>query len=274
MSTNISLTSAMRANLSSLQDVAKLIGTTQQRLATGRRVNSATDDATAYFSAQAGFNKADALTSLKAAMGEGLQKIQTGLTAVSSATDILKQMKSLADQALASNDSTTKGNLETQFNTLRTQLNSLTQNDANYKGTNLLSGTSGNDLTVNFNEDASSNITISATDTTSTSYEPAAASGWATANSNITTSRDAATTAITSFNGLATSLGAYSSFIQARIDFTHQASNIFKTGAENLVAADMNEEGANMLMLQTRQQLGTTALALSSQAAQSVLRLF
>ncbi|TAN45962.1 MAG: flagellin, partial [Nitrospirae bacterium] len=47
-----------------------------------------------------------------------------------------------------------------------------------------------------------------------------------------------------------------------------------KTGADNLTLADMNEEGANMLMLQTRQSLGITSLSLASQAAQSVLRMF
>jgi len=50
--------------------------------------------------------------------------------------------------------------------------------------------------------------------------------------------------------------------------------NTLTQGADKLTAADMNEEGANMLMLQTRQSLGTTALSLSAQAAQSVLRLF
>jgi len=50
--------------------------------------------------------------------------------------------------------------------------------------------------------------------------------------------------------------------------------NTLQEGADKLTLADMNEEGANMLMLQTRQALGTTALALSSQAAQAVLRLF
>ena len=47
-----------------------------------------------------------------------------------------------------------------------------------------------------------------------------------------------------------------------------------KPGADQLTLADMNEEGANMLMLQTRQALGTTSLSLASQAAQNVLRLF
>jgi flagellin-like hook-associated protein FlgL len=50
--------------------------------------------------------------------------------------------------------------------------------------------------------------------------------------------------------------------------------NTLEDGAVNLTIADMNEEGATMLMLQTRQALGTTSLSLASQAAQSVLRLF
>ncbi len=50
--------------------------------------------------------------------------------------------------------------------------------------------------------------------------------------------------------------------------------NALTIGADNLTAADTNEEGANMLMLQTRQSLGTTSLSLASQAAQSVLQLF
>jgi flagellin-like hook-associated protein FlgL len=50
--------------------------------------------------------------------------------------------------------------------------------------------------------------------------------------------------------------------------------NTLQTGADNLVLADSNEEGANMLALQTRQQLSTTALSLANQASQAVLRLF
>ena len=64
------------------------------------------------------------------------------------------------------------------------------------------------------------------------------------------------------------------SIITARQDFTQSMINVLKDGAAGLTNADMNEEGANMLMLQTRQALGTTSLSLASQAAQSVLRLF
>jgi len=269
---SITLTSAMRSNLLSLQGISQDVQTTQLRLATGKRVNSAADDASAFFSAQQGYNKADALSGLKAAMGEGLQKIQTSLTAAQTATGILKQMKSLADQALATSDATTRANLEDQYNELRTQLTSVTQNDANYKGTNLLSGVAGNDLVITFNEDATSNITIAATDTTATTYTPAA--GDFSTDAGIATARDDAASATTAFQSVSTTLGSYSSFIQARIDFTSQLSNIFQTGADNLVNADMNQEGANMLALQTRQELSITALSLASQANQAVLRLF
>jgi flagellin-like hook-associated protein FlgL len=64
------------------------------------------------------------------------------------------------------------------------------------------------------------------------------------------------------------------SVVQTRQDFTKATINTLRTGADNLVLADTNEEGANLLALQTRQQLSTTALSLAAQAAQNVLRLF
>ena len=62
--------------------------------------------------------------------------------------------------------------------------------------------------------------------------------------------------------------------IQNRQDFTKSLINTLKTGSDNLTNADTNEEAANLLALQTRQQLSQTALSLSNQADQAVLRLF
>ena len=62
--------------------------------------------------------------------------------------------------------------------------------------------------------------------------------------------------------------------MQARQDFTKNLISVLQIGADNLVLADTNEEGANMLALNTRQQLSTTALSLAAQADQNVLRLF
>jgi flagellin-like hook-associated protein FlgL len=72
----------------------------------------------------------------------------------------------------------------------------------------------------------------------------------------------------------ASKFGSNLSVVQNRQDFTKNMINLLQTGADSLVLADSNEEGANMLALQTRQQLSTTALSLASQADQAVLRLF
>lgn len=72
----------------------------------------------------------------------------------------------------------------------------------------------------------------------------------------------------------AKTLASNSSILTTRLDFTSSLTGILQSGADNLTLADMNEEGANMLMLQTRQQLGTSSLSMGAQAAQSVLRLF
>ena len=62
--------------------------------------------------------------------------------------------------------------------------------------------------------------------------------------------------------------------VTTREDFTDNMINNLVSGSDKLTLADMNEEAANMLALQTRQQLATNSLSLASQAAQSVLRLF
>jgi len=63
------------------------------------------------------------------------------------------------------------------------------------------------------------------------------------------------------------------SVIQVRQDFTEDLMNTLEQGADNLVLADMNEEGANLLTLQTRQALAVQSLSISSTQSQQVLNL-
>ena len=72
----------------------------------------------------------------------------------------------------------------------------------------------------------------------------------------------------------ASAFGSNLSIVQNRQDFTNNMVNTLTTGSDGLTLADGNLEGANMLALQTRQQLSITALSLASQADQNVLRLF
>jgi len=62
--------------------------------------------------------------------------------------------------------------------------------------------------------------------------------------------------------------------LQTRLDFTEVYINTLETGGSKLTLADINEEGANLLALQTRQQLGISALAFAGQAEQGILALF
>ena len=85
---------------------------------------------------------------------------------------------------------------------------------------------------------------------------------------------DGLTAGLNTLRSQASSFGSNLSLVEIRTEFTKQMINTLQVGADNLVLADTNEEGANMLALQTRQQLSTTALSLASQADQAVLRLF
>lgn len=267
---DISLTAGMRSNLLQLQNTSKLIDRTQERLSTGKKVNSALDNPTNFFAAQAAQNRAADFATRKDGMGEAIQAAKAADSGITAITALIAAAKGIAEAALGTASTTDRAGFATQFATLRSQIDSLAA-DSGYKGTNLLKS---DKLTVNFNENASSNLDINGFDATSTGLGVvAAANSWA-ANADIqaaATNLDAANTTLRSKSkDLATNLN----IVTTRQSFTDSMINTLNTGADNLTLADMNNEGANMLMLQTRASLGTTALSLSSQAAQSVLRLF
>ena len=127
-----------------------------------------------------------------------------------------------------------------------------------------------------FNEDGSNTLSVqgfSAASSGSVAGVTISAANFAT-NTSIETAISQIDAAVTQLRTEAQKLSSSLSTIQIRADFTTGMENTLNTGADNLTLADMNEEGANMLMLQTRQNLGTTSLSLASQAAQAVLQLF
>ena len=80
--------------------------------------------------------------------------------------------------------------------------------------------------------------------------------------------------ALTSLRSRAQVLGANVAILNTRLDFTSAYVNTLTAGAGKLTLADLNEEGANLLALQTRQQLGIQSLAFAGQSEQSILGLF
>lgn len=405
---DISLTASMRTNLLSLQNTQSLMDTTQERLSTGLKVNSAIDNASSYYTAQSLNNRASDLSALLDSMGQGIQTIQAANEGIEAITEFVEQAKAIANSArdaasktdvktlnakfsdlttpqtpktatgtslafevtrtdgttldISLKDAVGKVNAELeaadlqakslddyvvqvkeaievggeefakivdikvddktgkitftakagynikatgagdlaglgkdpdagtptndvtstvavntdrqkyalQFNEILTQIDNLAK-DAGYKGINLLQM---NTLTVIFNEDRSSQIEVKGTDASSVGLMlDEAVNNWQT-NEDIETSIRQTEEAISSLRIMASDYGNYYSIVQNRQSFTKSLVNVLTEGADNLTLADMNEESANMLALQTRQQLAINSLSLASQAAQGVLQLF
>ena len=379
---DISLTASMRSNLLSLQQTQDLMDMTQERLSTGKKVNSAIDNPSSYYTAQSLTNRASDLNALLDSMGQGIQTIQAANEGIEAITDFVQQAKALANtardnatikgvtssgtyasptggsgadqtitvsvdgnenqditftidddatiedaaEALADalNDGTdgvkdadgtvlgtftatvengqirisnTDGLVATvsgtfagitvagdignstrvtsmrQYNEILDQIDQLAK-DSGYKGVNLLQG---NDLKVIFNEDRSSYLTITGTfaDTSEEGLNISRAADWTNPdNVAIDASITELEYAVTSLRNMASEFGNNYSIVENRENFTESLINVLEEGSDKLTLADMNEESANMLALQTRQQLAINSLSLASQAAQSVLSLF
>jgi flagellin-like hook-associated protein FlgL len=348
----ISLTASMRSNLLSLQNTAELMSQTQERLATGKKVNSAIDNPSSYYTAQSLNNRANDLSSLLDSMGQAVSTIKAANEGITSITSFVEQAKAVAQSAADTTDVEARAKYAAQFDSLMDQIDSMA-NDSGYKGINLLKG---ENLTVKFSENNSSmeiegvNATYSALgmdkisdndakiwtgEKTATelsgaetlaTLDTAVGSGHTsvgqlfkvTADSNyyilsdntgvaadsklsdlieagkahaltkvdakyydieggaseINDSIAQTVAAISKLRTDASTFGNNYSIVQTREEFTNNLINVLEEGADKLTLADMNEESANMLALQTRQQLAINSLSLASQAAQSVLQLF
>ena len=155
-----------------------------------------------------------------------------------------------------------------QYNAVLGQYNMLIK-DSNYKGINLLLG---NALKVDFNEDKSSRLEIEGKDLRSETLGIKEAD-WKTVE-ELQSSVEDISRAIAKTRQTSNELGNNYSVILSRQEFTESMINILTEGADKLTLADMNEESANMLALETRQMLAINSLSLASQSSQSVLRLF
>ena len=458
MVNDISLTASMRSNLLSLQNTQSLMDRTQERLSTGKKVNSAIDNPSSYYTARSLTNRASDLSALLDSMGQGIQTIQAANEGIEAVTSFVEQAKALINTARdtsagtdggmtvsgdfaataatkknvtfdisinggaaetltiedVGNDSTTQdieqlranveaglkaltapeaadftvevsddgkslviknadptvsftiskktggsntdtingltltgtkpagGNDRTsaqaQYNEILNQINQLAK-DSGYKGVNLLAG---GELKVKFNEKGDSSLTITGENASAQGLGLADAEDWAkvetattqaktaleNAQKTLTTAQNATVApsgadytteeakqqaiataqqdvdtkqaaydalvktdtaaqktkiedsiklvdaAISTLRTWASDFGNNYSIVQSREDFTENLINVLTEGADKLTLADMNEESANMLALQTRQQLAINSLSLASQAAQSVLQLF
>jgi flagellin len=268
---DIVLSSGVRSNLLQIQQTADLITQTSTRLATGKRVNSALDNPINFFTAQGLSVRANDLNSLLDNMSTGINTIQAANNGISAITKLVQSAQSLVSQAQQTSDPTVRTTLAAQFNEVLNQIDQLSS-DSGINGVNLLGG---NDLTIVLNETGASTVVVTSYDDTvgGDLAVANAANNWA-AGTDIAAAAADLTTALVTLRSQSQTLSSNLQTVQVRQDFTKAMINTLNSGADSLTLADSNEEGANLLALQTRQQLSTTALSLAAQADQNVLRLF
>jgi flagellin len=392
---DVTLSSAVRDSLLSLQSTTNLIERTQGRLSTGLEVSGAIDDPVKFFQAKSLSDRASDFDSKKDDIDQGISTVTAALDATEAVEDIVSQLKGIALSAKSAT-STQIGDLVSQFNDLRTQISNLTT-DAEYQGLNLVNGT-GSTLTVQFSNETTSTLTVSSVDITAgrnglnvekaltaaaltgstlnfsyafqtdstmsigdtitltyagessftiasggseytvnfgggtitltvdsaggtgsftagetlsqgetitlthttgagalteaLQFDMGATSGGNTGTYATLTDTDGArvldkdfTTeinnmindldaALTTLRTKSQTLGSNVALLQTRLEFTETYVNTLQAGSDKLTLADLNEEGANLLALQTRQQLGIQALSFAGQAEQGILGLF
>jgi flagellin len=164
----------------------------------------------------------------------------------------------------------TRTSLASQYDALRTQIDQLAA-DAGFNGVNLLNG---DGLKVVFNENSTSSLSISGVTFDSSGLGVSASTNSFQTDKDISDALGNLSAALNTLRSQASTFGSNLSIVQIRQDFTKATINTLQIGADNLTLADTNEEGANLLALQTRQSLSTTSLALAAQASNNVLKLF
>ena len=155
-----------------------------------------------------------------------------------------------------------------QYSEILNQYDSIIK-DSTYKGVNLLKSEK---LNVRFNENGSADLNVNGKDMSSNALGLSTVA-WSN-HGDIAQSLQEIASALKSIRAFTVELGNNYSIITNRQEFTENLINILTEGADKLTLADMNEESANMLSLQTRQQLAINSLSLASQASQAVLKLF
>jgi flagellin len=262
VNTNVGAMVALQNLATTQSDLAM----TQNRISTGLKVSSAKDNAAIWAIAQNQRATSDSLNSVISSLQRGQSTVDVALSAGASVSDLLTQMK---EKALAAADTTLDTNsrnaLNSEFQSLRDQINKVVSN-ATFNGGNMLQS-GGTTVKAIANADATSVITVQAQDLSL---------GGATLTANIGTTATIGTvttatnmigflnTAIANVSSAVGKLGTGDKALASHLTFINNLQNTIDAGIGNLVDADLAKESANLQALQTKQQLGIQSLSIAA----------
>jgi flagellin len=254
------------------------LSTTQNRISTGLKINTAKDNGAVWAIAQNSRSDISALDSVKDSIQRGQSTVDVAVSAGQTISDLLNQMKAkalaAADTSLDTNSRTAMAN---DFVALRNQISKTIAN-ASFNGTNLLK-TGATSLYSLADSTGAQKLTVQAevmgltagaagtiiTFTVGTTFATAAAASTVVAQ---------LTASITNVNAAVAKLGTGSSALQTHLNFISQLQDTMTAGVGNLVDADVAKESANLQALQTKQQLGIQALSIANSSKSTLLSLF
>lgn len=304
VNTNIAAMTALQALQSTSADMLK----TQNRISTGLRVATASDNAAYWSIATTMRSDKQALSSVSDALGLGSATVDIATKGLESSISIASQIK--AKLVAARSPGVDRSKIQSEISQLQSSLQD-TVSGASFSGQNWLkvdaSGSTSRTLVSSFSRDASNNLVINTisvdlSGTTGSMLIDSSGGGngildksrnvtsggnYTVLNLSITSLTDSTAdltdledyikgvdASITSMTNAATALGAVKSRVNSQKDFAKSLMDAIDTGVGTLVDADMNEESTKLQALQVRQQLGVQALSLANQSSQMILSLF
>ena len=260
--------------LQNLNTIAGELKTTQDRISTGRRVDTSRDNGAIWAIAQGQRSQSSSMNAVKDSLRRGQSITDVALAAGATISDLLNAMK---EKALAASDTTlttaSVTALNEDFKALRDQITKAVTN-ATFDGANLIKS-GGTSIAALASADGGSKMTISAVNLSLGSTTVTVA---ATASFNTSTSAAALVTtvgtSITNLNAALAKIGTKAKSLDAYLTFAGKLQDSLDNGIGNLVDADLAKESARLQSLQAKQQLGVQALSIANQSTSILQNLF
>jgi len=260
--------------LQNLQKTNSELATTQNRINTGKSINSAKDNGAIWAIAQSQRSESASLNAVKSSLQRGQSTVDVALSAGESISDLLTQMKTLALSASDTSLGTSaRASLNEDFINLRDQITTVVAN-ASFDGTNLInSGTAGFKALANAKGSSTINVAQQNLSLGGTIVTVAAAGVLDTA-ANATTMIATVDASIKNVSTALSKLGTGSKAFENHLTFVGKLQDSLDAGVGNLVDADLAKESARLQSLQTKQQLGVQALSIANSSTSILLGLF
>jgi flagellin len=247
---------------------------TQNRISSGRKVDTALDNGSTWAIAQNLRGQSSSLNAVRNSLDRAQSTVDVALSAGNNVSDLLVQMKekvlAASDKSL---DSASRTALAEDFKVLRDSIAKTVAN-AEFVGSNMLK-TNGLNVNALANVYGSSAITVQAQSLAlggpNIAITATSSISTATLAGNMLSTLNASIIKVSTALGV---MGAQSKAVGLHITFVSKLQNSLDGGIGNLVDADMAKESAKLQSLQTRQQLGVQAVSIANQSTASILSLF